>query len=280
MSSIKPTGYPEWASASSASGIAEPTDAKKFLGWATSEKPAAQYMNWLQEKESAWLRYLSYDWVIDDHFANGNGVNVIPPAGAAGGTGLNPWSVAIGGDRIAGANEGGNGPIPAARLALGAVAFFQTGGSGLSRITRDAGSPHSRDVMLETIMTVATRGSGMALKIGVVRGGVNGCDMWFGTTGPSAPWYFNYGPAESYTSINMGIDPFSPSAYHTFIAERRGATLTVEANGQRVIVIPGGSVTEGSTHSFRQLQATIELTNGVSGGSPGWLIDRYRFGVR
>jgi hypothetical protein len=275
MSSIKPTGYPEWAGASSASGIVEPTDSKKQTGWVSSERPAAQYMNWLQEKQSAWIRYMSYDSVIIDDFNSSIGVNTIPGAGQVGGTGLFPWSVLIGGDRIALANEGGNPPIPPAVNALGAVSFWQTGGSGFSRMTVSVGSPENRDVILELVTLFAARGTGMTTKAGIFRGGVNGADMWFGATGPSSSWFFNYGPAEGWTSINLGVDPVSPSAYQTLIAERRGSTMIVEVNGVRKAAIQSGA-----THSIRQANAELYLSNGVSGGSTQWLVDKFRFGVR
>lgn len=56
---FRPTGYTSWAAG--ATNIAEPTDAKKTVGWAINEQPPSSYFNWIQQKSDAWRDYL--DWI-------------------------------------------------------------------------------------------------------------------------------------------------------------------------------------------------------------------------
>ena len=39
-------------------GITEPPAAKKGTGWASAEKPAFQYFNWLHNTQDQWFKYL------------------------------------------------------------------------------------------------------------------------------------------------------------------------------------------------------------------------------
>lgn len=58
---LRPTGLPRWATSptgSSGVGVTEPTEDKKDQGWVANEKPAAAYLNWLNNATYNWLSYL------------------------------------------------------------------------------------------------------------------------------------------------------------------------------------------------------------------------------
>jgi hypothetical protein len=60
----KPTTLPRWATGGSAL-VTEPNEAKKDAGWLVSEKPPAQFFNWLFTKIYAWLAFLDAMFASD-----------------------------------------------------------------------------------------------------------------------------------------------------------------------------------------------------------------------
>lgn len=79
---LRPTGIVGWASA----GVStQPTVSKQALGWgatgSSGERPPAEYFNWLQQQNESWLRYLSYDRLIDDDFVGPVGYSGAAPDG-------------------------------------------------------------------------------------------------------------------------------------------------------------------------------------------------------
>lgn len=73
----KPTQLPRWATDVAAPVTPEPTEGKKDLGWAVSEKPPAQYFNW-------WMK-LVYQWIVwVNDAASGIAASVLMVRDAAG----------------------------------------------------------------------------------------------------------------------------------------------------------------------------------------------------
>jgi hypothetical protein len=56
----KPSSLPRWADTvtGDTSRVVNPPNAKKDVGWAVGERPAAQYMNWLLNNVYDWLKWL------------------------------------------------------------------------------------------------------------------------------------------------------------------------------------------------------------------------------
>lgn len=268
-SSIKPTGYPLWASVTP-TGITEPSEAKKQTGWQSAEKPAAQYMNWLQEKSSAWLRYLSYDNIILDDFVRSNKsyqVLAVPSGQVT--TGFAPfWDV--------------NYPVtfaqaddaPGSQDGIG-VALTYIGHSGRAFMEALVPPINDKDFLLETVLKRAYLGSsGAQLIVGAYPGSSNctGVGAWWSTTGPSSPWFFNYGYSQTPTTFDTAIGPYSPSGYQTLIVEKRGSTLVAQINGQQVAALGVGGTLMGYVNAgMRMVNAT---------GDSDLAIDKFRFGVR
>ena len=53
----RPTTFPDWATGGGAV-VVQPDSDKQAAGWVDSELPPAGFMNWLQNENSLWLRYL------------------------------------------------------------------------------------------------------------------------------------------------------------------------------------------------------------------------------
>lgn len=276
--SIKPTGTPDWAYA--ATNLAEPIDAKKAVGWSIGEKPQSSYANWLEAKQSAWIRYLSYENIVLDDFCQGGGMTVTPYGTP---TGLFPaWAVTGSGIMILQPASPGPAGVPGGLDGMGVLGIWGTGVSGsiIQQLSKEAGGPGQRDVLLEAIVSMKSRGgSGYFLEIGAQIGSViNSGVLTFGTTGPSANWFLNYGSyngAPGYTAVDLGVNPYSPTMYQTLIAERKGATLTVEIDGVQRAAIGAGS---SAFANMNNVQFYIRQQNFT--GYAAVAIDKVRWGVR
>ena len=71
MSSSKPLIIPRWASSVSAA-IVTPLAGKMDIGWLDGERPAAEYMNFLQFHYYEWIQYLADGNLFGNHTINGN----------------------------------------------------------------------------------------------------------------------------------------------------------------------------------------------------------------
>lgn len=274
--SIKPTGYPQWAYNTS-TGITEPTDAKKQQGFAVSEKPPAQFLNWILSKQAGYIRYLSYQNVVYDDFVRSTTyINQIESSGIASATGLAPlWETSKLGSVVVNTN-GANAQLHA----LGVVQLSTLGGSGLAHYVRtfiDAQALIGRDWIMEaTILPSVLGPSGSQLVVGIAPYSFSGTyGYYFSTTGASGNWFFNFGQSGSPTSVDLGVMAnASPSAYQLLAAEKVGATMTIEVNGQQVGVIAPTGLAPFMPANFGVVQNQIGFTGAQI------YIDKLRLGVR
>lgn len=265
---IKPTGYPEWAS-STPTGITEPSSGKKQSGWGVNEKPAAQYMNWLEEKQSSWVKYLSYEWLIHDEFVRDPVLQTVTPSGKSS-TGLtnfltNFWAYCI---------EANFAETDAAGLL---ELNFNASGIGYAEIQP---ARISSDVLFEAkVRYNSARGaSGHNALFGMRdQSGGNTGAMWFsahGSSGASGPWFFNWWPitGTTPTSFNTGVYPKnSINKWDVLSFERRGPTAYVEINGQSLMAAAVPTLIS---------QAAIGVYVNHSSGSADIYVDYMKFGVR
>lgn len=271
-SAIRPTGIPEWAT-KTPTGITEPTATKKETGWQNSEQPSAAYMNWLQEKQSAWIRYLSYERAVEDNFVRPRtlvGI-AIPSGGVA--TGFAPlWSVTgVAAISFAAGIGGSSGPVTPALM--GFIDFLQTY-SGLSAIRTSLGDIAS-DFLMEAKVALAQRGaSGCKQTIGMLPLGASSVGVWWSATGPSSHWFINFGGsgANGSTAIDTGIDPYSPNAnLHTLTVERVGATMLAQINGASCFAY-------GMSGSLGYCDFGVHVIN--ASGTNELAVDHLLFGIR
>lgn len=227
-SSIRPTGYPEWAS--SATNITEPLDSKKSIGWATNEAPASAYVNWLDEKTTAWIRYLSYEPVVYDDFVYPTGMGN-PPSGFDATMLSQFWDVKNE-VHVEAANNGDGVGV----LGLYRKADFKA--SGLYAVTKNIGPfiNATTDVLVEGRVQIGARNPNHVIQFGVLNSDASGTNkhcMAFQTTGPSGSWFFMYGATSAtMVDLNFRSDGGVIGRYADyFVAERRGPTLTVQING-------------------------------------------------
>lgn len=265
---IRPTGYPEWAS-DTPTGITEPSAAKKQAGWAVSEKPAAQYMNWLAEKQSTWVRYLSYEWLINDNFIRTDLQQGATPSGRTP-TGLegyikNFWAY----------------PIEANYNETNAAGLLELNfnGSGIGYVEIQPARMNC-DVLFETKVRYNSSrgGSGHNALFGMRdQSGGNTGAMWFsahGSSGASGPWFFNWWPITGTvpTSFNTGVYPKnSINNWDVLSFERRGPTAYVEINGQSLMAAAVPTLIS---------QGAIGVYVNHSTGTADIFIDYMKFGVR
>lgn len=239
---IRPSGLPLWATA--ATNIAEPLDSKKTVGWGVGEKPASSYFNWLQEKQGAWIRYLSYDAVIDDDFAFDPGF--VRSTGIYGSSGTpHGWGVTNGagtGGWYAGGQAGED--------AVGTV--FRTmlnSNSGYGRIEKYASFGNGRDMICEIrlrpyVPSGMNNGfiqAGFLFPTGLVNGGGQAMFLATGNTGIPL-WSFLWSPsALGPTSVGLGVTA-TPSAYQRLAFERVGNTMTVAIDGASAFAFYAGNI--------------------------------------
>ncbi len=57
MSTIRPSGFPGWASGSAATNIAQPTAQQLAQGWSTNQAPPSSYDNWFKSLVYGWLKF-------------------------------------------------------------------------------------------------------------------------------------------------------------------------------------------------------------------------------
>jgi hypothetical protein len=268
--SIKPTGYIQWAS--TATNIAEPLDSKKAVGWAIGEKPSSSYFNWIEGKQDAWIRYLSYDYIVSDDFVRGGqGDWSAAPSGQVA-TGFYPnW-------RATGQPYFNPIPNPDTLDAHGMVAFIQSYSAIAAFLAPVQQLGRTKDFILEARVAVQARGaSGCQQSFGLLPSdalGMNssGVGAWWSATGPSSNWFFNYGQSANATGFDLGVNPLSPTMVQTFVAERVGATMVVEINGASRLAINVNSVNFGACE--------VGARNINTSGTTQWMVDSLRLGIR
>ncbi len=208
--SFRPSGYIGWCS-TGATNVAEPTDAKKAVGWAINEQPPSSYFNWIQQKVDAWVQYFAWESalrpVVYDDFSRHL---------ASGFTGFHPlWTAASGSWQFVDPNVAG------AMDAQGTIKCFADTTGIFDFKTRSAGAGNN-DWRLEARVYYSDRGgAGTALELGAF-------DFFgFHATGPSSTWGFQFTPSgKTPTSFDVGVDPIS-STFKKLVAERHGATMAV-----------------------------------------------------
>lgn len=221
---LRPTGIVGWASA----GVStEPTSAKKSLGWgatgSSGERPPAEYFNWLQQQNEAWLRYLSYDKIVHDDFAG-----VASPGGA---TGVPEGWIS---DMPSGMINPGP-PIGVNYLQvegpLGILTFRQPSGFG-AFYKSIGGTPGTRDFYIAaswgrgntSLNGITGYRAGFGLLAGTLRANNATGTCFFYTTGTSGyPWCIGYGGTMADFSIYPTL--LGTSGFQSFFAERRGSTM-------------------------------------------------------
>lgn len=222
---VRPSGYVGWGSSAS-TGITEPLDAKKQLGFAVSEKPAAQYLNWLLNKQDQWIQYL--DWrsrlrpAVYDDFVRGVGNFVVDGPSAlapfwyayCSPTALFKWTHVDPGYPAAGS----------------LWAAFST--SGYAELLAHTGRPGSRDFRMEHVAACLVRGnsSNISFEMGLMYSnqGMSGGDVYLGwmATGPTGNLYARWKPSGfNPTAISVGPMPSSASGYHRYTIESRSPTM-------------------------------------------------------
>jgi hypothetical protein len=86
MPVTKPSTLPRWANVGGS--VVEPTEGKKDVGWATQEKPPAQYWNWLLYTIYLWINWLNditnqaFTWVGAQTFSAASTFNALVTATA------------------------------------------------------------------------------------------------------------------------------------------------------------------------------------------------------
>lgn len=264
--SIKPTGYVEWAS-QTPTGIVQPTTTQKQAGWMDNTAPPAGYFNWIEGLMAARLRYLSYDWIVEDDFARGDNLTgVVTPSGGTP-TGFAPtWNTQWWSSFQDALGVSGIG------AAMG-LAVMNITASGIASMRADCGAPWGNDYLFEAIIAVAPWVSGTGyVEVGSLNTGANGGAVWFAATGPSSLWAINWNTAAGgVTGMTLGVAAYSPTNLQTLIVEKRGATASVEINGQP----------QGAFQPPAMTTATIGVRATTWG--PNQLevaIDKLAFGVR
>lgn len=243
---FRPTGYTSWAAG--ATNIAEPTDAKKNVGWSVNEQPASSYFNWLSNKVDAWRAY--FDWttslrpVIEDDFvraiASGGGSGTISPL----------WSAASGGWLFTEASD-----------AAGTMQIVTAGQNGTYDIYSRIGSLTDRDFRMEMLVRTSVR---IPDGTGYLFFGAMG-HYGFVATGPSSNYGFVYTPSgKGMTAVDLGVDPQS-STYKKLVAERHGATIGVFIDDILRASIPG--VMMGATGMIFGARAFTVNINGAFNNS-------------
>jgi hypothetical protein len=272
---IRPSGLPSWAS--SATNIAEPTDAKKAVGWATNEQPPSSYFNWLQEKTGAWIRYLSYDTVIDDDFVFDPGL--VRATGTYGSSGNRyGWGVTAGvsgsGDWFVGGAAGED--------AVGTVFHtIRNAASGYGRLEKYVSFNASRDIIGEIrlrpyVPSGLNEGyiqAGFVFPSGLVGGG--GQAMFLATGITQLPvWSFMWSPSLlGPTSVSLGVTS-TPSAYQRLQFERVGETMTVAINGASLVSFYAGNI------NFSGARFGVYVDHREGAGSFGGVhVDKMKLGV-
>lgn len=221
---LRPTGLPGWA----VQGVVtEPTAEKKAIGWGATgqsgERPPAEYFNWLQQQNEGWIRYLSYDKIVDDDFAG-----VTSPGGA---TGVPEGWIS---DMPSGMINPGS-PVGANYLTvdgpLGIISFRQPSGFG-AFYKGIGGAIGTRDFYISASWgrgnTPLNGITGVRIGFGLLSGTLRANNAtgpcFFYTTGTSGyPWCMAYDG----TMANFSIYPtlLGTSGFQVFSAERRGPTM-------------------------------------------------------
>lgn len=254
---MKPTGVASWAREVGAVMITEPTDLKKQIGWSGGEKPAAQYLNYIQRNAADWVRYLGYDYLCDDDFCRSPSLAV-----TQGDTGA--WYPEWAADNA----------IVIASVSTGAmgVARLLQSSTNVAYIDKYVGDVGHRDYLFEGVaMGVSHSSTGSAFMMGIRN------VAWFTATGPSGPVNFHWRPTPgaSPTGISFAVDFVSASNYRRYEFERIGSTMTVAVDGLRVAVIKDAP---------SPVNAMVSVEAGASGALPTvvciFQADRVRFGVR
>lgn len=241
MKPIRPSYIPEWAFGATAStGVVEPLAVEKAIGWQIeANKPRAGYFNWQQYANGNWLRYLSYDRLVDEDFCGHldpaaqnsgapsgwqfTGLQFLPKWWSPSGQGYQPLPhSAVGGDAAAG-------------IAGGLVSVNST-----RTIWQAIGALRQKDVLFEAraqaqIVVQSSAPSGGGIELGFID------EAWFSVTGLSGAghWFFNWrpsGPAGTPTAVDFGFGPkFVPfgssGAWTEAKFERVGSTMIAEVDG-------------------------------------------------
>jgi hypothetical protein len=280
----RPTGFPDWA-AGSPTAITEPTQAKKALGWVTAEEPPAQYMNWLQRLNADWLRYLSYETVVDDDFAYG--ANLVGD-----GPTLYPFWQAEGPDA---ANQGIRIEHPSGTAFLGQPCYDANGvlmilagqaASGYTRLLRRVGGLGPKSFLFESrlkfvqVPTTAAGGTG-SLSWGLFGGGSGVSPIaGFVTTGGSYMVAFQWMPsgAGAPTAVSVyrptGLLDTSATGYYWFAVERASGVLNAWWNNTMVASLNGPM-------DIDQQQFTVgALAYSNRTGSIRAYVDKFKLGVQ
>jgi hypothetical protein len=211
----RPTGLPDWGQSGGASAIVQPSLDQRAKGWSGSQKPPAQYFNHHMALTYQWLKWLSYDSVIDEDFSYAHS-NYFPnnPAQPITPTLLPRWQ--IGNHGVTGTVFlVASGTIGGQRHGnpLGAVGF-QGNGSGICDVKTVVGALNGRDFLFESYVKMGIIPTGPSSYMGWgLYGGLNGQTMiaGFQSTGTSYVIGFRWLPSGA---ANMtGIPVTFPTAY-------------------------------------------------------------------
>jgi hypothetical protein len=285
---MRPTGYPEWCSSGGASSIVEPTSTKKGVGWTIAEKPPAGYLNWLDNLQSQWIKYLGYDWIVDEDwncspFLLNSGVTLYPKWHYEVPTGAVNFGFPAAANNPANPHQDANGVFKVGAHALG-------GGSGYERLLSFVGYPRSRDFIYETRMKLAALPTGLGSNTGMFWWGLfsrpSGPTMLAGfvTTGPSYQVAFAWQPSGGAPTCVPAWTPTttmdtSSTGYNWYYIEQSNNALTARYNSTLVASLASSQLLELNS-SNSQLGVVGAWTYTDSSGLAYQYIDKIRLGIK
>lgn len=291
--SIVPTSIPRWATVGS--GIVEPTDAKKALGWGATgmsgERPPAQYFNWHMNAVGEWIKYLSYRPIVNDDFIGyinpnnqGTGLAYQGNSGLSGIVG--PWFAAASGGVFldAGIYEPGGGvglAVIGTPVGLQGNPQSQKGPTGVFYAA--AGPVSTGGFLFDARVRSVHVANGEEHSIGMLN------EIWFTASSATGNWWFSWAPSGivatsigcNPTSIDTGVAVGASNVYQRLTFERVGATLIAEVDHLRVAVVslpwPFGT----TSATGRQMGSRVGVhVNKVGPQLGAMYVDSIFFGLR
>ncbi len=275
----RPSGYVAWAS--TATNVAEPTDAKKAAGWAVSEKPASSYFNWLIQKQDQWIQYMSWrlsldkviydDFIYPTGFAFPNGQNpsgfgwkwFCNPSGPMSGSVVHGTSISLGLQPVAEmpgyvsivSQASGIAPL-VQPVKVGTRDFRMEMIGNIDRISLAGPSAYAQFGFPDFCAFRNTGMSAMGLQIVPSGGSLGSATMWAVTGGPSGLFF-----ASAASGYGQTINKY--------VLERQGATMVIEVNDVRILSVP--AVVFGQSGQNLDFGARLQ---GVNSGDIRAVVDK------
>jgi hypothetical protein len=253
--SFRPSGYVGWCS-TGATNIAEPTDAKKAVGWSTNEQPPSSYFNWIQQKQDAYIQYLDWKAALTPLVRH----DFCYPTGVAPGTGFDDFA-AFRLDLAQQLNQFAQAP--------GVVNLFKNSsgiGNFAARIT-----PGVRDFRMEVVALAQQLGTSGSQQIGFPD------HMAIVSTSSTGTWGLHFVPSGgSPTSVAFsgmtGVGDLV--TFKKFVVERHGATMGVFINDSPVAYMPG------APFGYSGVPIDFGTAQQVRTGNNSMHLDRLAFDIR